>query len=107
VVYTAEWCGPCRAFESGVLPKLVAAGWRVGGGPQDHIELVDCSACLPEGVEGVPTFVLLEGEREVKRHAGPLDAWGVGEFVKGSSERPKTEPANQQGRAAPAIWRAR
>lgn len=92
VVYTARWCGPCRTFEHEVLPKLVAAGWRVGDGPRNHITLIACDGCLPPGIEALPTFVLIEHGRETDRRVGLLDEWDVGEFVKGYSERPGVEP---------------
>ena len=95
VVYTADWCGPCRVFKSNALPRLAAAGWRIGPDPHDHIALVDCQTCLPAGIDSLPTFVLLEGDVEISRACGTLDEWDIGRLVKGYSERPT-------GTAAPA-----
>jgi thiol-disulfide isomerase/thioredoxin len=93
LVYTASWCGPCRTFKAVALPRLVSVGWRVGDGPRDHISFIECDACLPAGITALPTFVLLEDGREISRHVGALDEWGVGELVKGYSERPPTPTA--------------
>lgn len=96
LVYTASWCRPrhgapsaCRRFREEVLPKLEAAGWEVGNEPTNHIQLIAVGETPPEGIESLPTFVLVEDGREVRRHVGVLDAWGVGELVKGYSERPE------------------
>lgn len=88
LVYTAPWCGPCRRFQSMVVPKLVAAGWEVGDESTDHVQLVEVGETLPAGIEALPTFVLLEDGRESRRQVGFLDAWGVGELVKGYREHP-------------------
>lgn len=92
LVYTASWCRPCRRFREEVLPKLEAAGWDVGEEPTDHVQLIAVGTDPPEGIESLPTFVLLEDGREARRHVGVLDAWGVGELVKGFSERPEAVP---------------
>ena len=81
LVYTASWCRPrhgapsaCRRFRESVLPKLEAAGWDVGNKPTNHVQLIEVGTILPDGIESLPTFVLVEDGQEVRRHVGVLDA---------------------------------
>lgn len=85
--FTASWCGPCQAMKRDVYPGLVAAGWKIGEGPSNHIEFVDVDA-HPElaakwGVATLPTFIRVSHGQEVRRLVGQADKAGIGRVFYG------------------------
>ena len=69
----APWCGPCRT----VSPLLVEMAGQYAGRMKLVKVNVDRSPAVQArfGVQGIPTFVLLEGGREIGRLVGahPLE----------------------------------
>lgn len=101
LVFTASWCAPCRRFREEIAPKLRAEDWKIGTGPNNHLQYVDVSSGLPEGIEALPTFVLIEDGRELRRRVGELDQWEIGELYKGYSEKPREKSARKSSQISP------
>ena len=82
----------------GDFEKLQSTGWRIGDGPNNHIQIVDHED-IPElmkllKVTEFPTVAcIVDGEivRSFKDGCTtPLDAWTFGWLIKGENERPKS-----------------
>ncbi|HVU87841.1 MAG TPA: hypothetical protein VHD36_11010 [Pirellulales bacterium] len=80
--------------------RLQSVGWKIGAGPENHLQIVDRSA-IPElvsqlDVKHYPTVACIDGERIVRSfQAGcttPLDMWTFGWLAKGIDERPASSP---------------
>ena len=75
--FSATWCGPCKSLANNF--KHVNMG---------DVELVsidieeDEATAIKYGIRGVPTLVLLEDDKEVKRKTGVLMADQIEEFIK-------------------------
>jgi thioredoxin 1 len=75
--FSATWCGPCKSLSNNF--KHVDLG---------DVELVsidieeDGASAIQYGIRGVPTLVLLEDDKEVKRKTGVLMADQIQEFIK-------------------------
>lgn len=41
IMFTASWCGPCQKFMKEEVPKLIAAGWKVGETKSCNIRIID------------------------------------------------------------------
>lgn len=71
VAITASWCGPCRQFKADLADDPSLAGGR-------EIRVLDVDEDRAEArryrARSLPTFVLLEDGREVRRTAGYTDA---------------------------------
>ena len=72
VDFWAKWCGPCRAM----APQFEQAAQRLAGRVQ--FAKVDTDA-EPElagrfGIRSIPTLVLMQGGREVRRASGAMSA---------------------------------
>lgn len=99
--FSAGWCGPCRSVKGDLkhpdrtpaAPCVVLqrAGWRVGPGGRDHIQIIDVDhspdLARHYGVEVLPTFVLIDAGREVRRVQGAVDQWDLAALYKGVDER--------------------
>ena len=81
----------------GDFEKLQAIGWKIGDGPENHIQIVDRES-IPELIELLkvreyPTVAcIVDGEivRSFKDGCTtPLDIWTFGWLLKGENERPK------------------
>jgi thioredoxin 1 len=76
IKFSATWCGPCKT------QKKIMEGLDLG------IELKEVDVDeQPElasqyNIRGVPTLVLIEDDKEVKRHSGILQVKQLEEFVK-------------------------
>ena len=75
--FSATWCGPCKSLSNNF--KHVDLG---------DVELVsidieeDGASAIQYGIRGVPTLVLLDDDKEVKRKTGVLMADQIEEFIK-------------------------
>lgn len=70
VMFDAPWCGYCRAFKADVLPWYSSTA--VGRVVPLHVVSSQEPAWfnLQEPIRGLPTFVLVDGGREVGRFSG-------------------------------------
>ncbi len=79
--FTAAWCPACRRNEP-TFAALAAAGWRIGSGEEGHIQTIDLDArpdlAARYGVRSVPTWVLTDAGRELRRRVGVLAPFAVG-----------------------------
>lgn len=70
LLFSAQWCGPCRPF----APRVEAAVTTLG----DHVELIKVDTeALPEvacrfGIRSVPTLVVVTDGSERARHCGAI-----------------------------------
>lgn len=83
--FTAVWCTNCRANGS-TFAALTSRGWTIGPGEENHVQTVDLDA-RPDlraryGVDAVPAWVLIDGDRELRRRYGPLDPFAVGRLFR-------------------------
>ena len=71
----APWCGPCRAM----APMFERAAQQL----EPKVRLLklnsDAAPALSSrlGISGIPTLLLMQGGREIARHAGAMDARGI------------------------------
>ena len=76
--FSASWCGPCQAL--GMTIKSVD-DWGVEFEEVDIDDNLDTAA--EYGIRSVPTLVMLEDGKEVKRKSGALNAAQLKEFING------------------------
>ena len=101
LLFTASWCGPRQAMKgdlknpertpNAACARLMKTGWKVGAQASNHIQIVDVDAS-PElseryRVESLPTLVLIENGKELRRLEGSTDAWAIGKLYKGYDDR--------------------
>ncbi len=101
---TKDGCERCQSelirlrAPGGDFEKLQSTGWRIGDGPNNHIQIVDYED-IPElmqllKVKEFPTVAcIVDGEivRSFKDGCTtPLDVWTFGWLLKGANERPKS-----------------
>lgn len=76
--FSANWCNPCRTF--GPIMEQAAQS----GIPVQKINVdTDTEAAQAFGIRNVPTVVLVEGTREVKRFSGVKPLHEVKSFYNG------------------------
>ena len=80
VKFGAEWCRPCKSMMPIVKEVAEAAAGRVSVIDVDTEESPDVTAKFR--VKGLPTFVLMEGERELNRHTGTMSKARLMDWVK-------------------------
>jgi len=80
----------------GEFEKLRSQGWKIGTGPENHLQIVDRQA-LPElvaqlNVRDFPTVACVDNGRILRSFTAgcttPLDVWTFGFLAKGVDERP-------------------
>jgi len=109
VFITAKDCDECDRVltrlrrPGGDFETMKSAGWKIGEGPENHIQIVD-RATVPDLVEKLevrdfPTVACItDGEIVRAFQSGcttPLDSWTLSWLMKGKDERPtpvKPEP---------------
>lgn len=109
VFITAKDCDECDRVltrlrrPGGDFETMKSAGWKIGEGPENHIQIVD-RAAVPDlveklGVRDFPTVACItDGEIVRAFQSGcttPLDSWTLSWLMKGKDERPtpvKPEP---------------
>jgi thioredoxin 1 len=76
IKFSATWCGPC---------KSLAGNFKYVDMKEVELKNVDIEEesdlAVQYGVRGVPTMVLLEDGKEVKRHTGVLMADKIEAFI--------------------------
>lgn len=75
--FSASWCGPCK-----MLSTTIAGIKDEIPYPVEEID-VDASTEMAQrfGIRGVPTMILLDGEKEVKRKVGAMTSAELKTFV--------------------------
>jgi thioredoxin 1 len=97
VQFHARWCGPCKQL----TPRVEAMEKEFA----DSVDVVridvdeDAEAAREAGVRSVPTLVVYRDGREVRRHAGLLDAQGLRTLFRSAFD----ESAAQE-RTGPPAW---
>ena len=76
--FSASWCGPCQAL--GMTLKS-EDDWGVDIKEIDIDEELDLAAQY--GIRGVPTLVMMEDGKEVRRKSGALSKTQLKEFING------------------------
>ena len=109
VFITAKDCDECDRVltrlrrPGGDFETMKVAGWKIGEGPENHIQIIDRAAVadLVEklGVREFPTVACISDGEIVRAFQGgcttPLDSWTLSWLMKGKDERPtpmKREP---------------
>ena len=81
----------------GVFETMQARGWKIGEGPEDHVQIIDAGE-VPDLAERLnihefPSVACVSGDEIVRSFkdgcSTPLDAWTFGWLLKGRSERPR------------------
>ena len=74
--FSASWCQPCKQL-SGVFKYVDLKDVEL-----KEVDIEENSELAQQyGIRSVPTMVLLEDDKEVKRHTGVLMADGVENFI--------------------------
>lgn len=78
--FTAEWCAPCKAMKPLIEDY-------VENNPSTEYILIDIDydfdSLTTYDVLGVPTFILLNDDEEVRRHTGAMPKQDFLEFMAG------------------------
>jgi hypothetical protein len=83
----------------GDFESMQAQGWKIGPGPENHLQLID-QAAVADLVREIdarhyPVIICISGQEIVRSFrtgcTTPLDAWTFGWLVKGVNERPQAE----------------
>jgi thiol-disulfide isomerase/thioredoxin len=82
LITAPSWCMSCKQIDEYTIPAIKKTGWKVE--KNGHVEIYDYDN-HPELVEKyeidlVPTWILLENDKEVSRYSGFLNGFGVGSF---------------------------
>lgn len=100
---TMKGCGACARElarlrrPGGDFESMQARGWKIGAGPENHIQVVDRDA-IPDvvarlNVYAYPTVACVNDGEIVRsfKHGctTPLDVWTFGWLLKGENERPQ------------------
>ena len=77
LVFTAEWCGPCKSWKQTELPELEKS-FMSGVGKDVDIRLIDIDAnrtwARAYGIQSVPTFVLVRDKKIIHRKSGGVSS---------------------------------
>jgi thioredoxin 1 len=65
VAFKAPWCGPCKTMQP-TLEAMATEGYQVFDVNTDE----DQDSAIKYGIRGVPTFIVFEDGKEVKRVSG-------------------------------------
>lgn len=77
--FGADWCRPCKTMAP-IIKEVAAATDSVAVIEIDTEESPDVTSKF--GVRGLPTLVLVEGDRELARHTGTMQKSQLMEWVK-------------------------
>lgn len=102
LMFTASWCDPCNKMKGSLKPDpnpnspplcwLMTTGWQVG--PAGHIRLIDVDE-RPDlknqyQVKHLPTLVLIQNGREVRRQSGYMTAHQIANLYNNKSKPSKS-----------------
>ncbi len=75
--FSTSWCGPCKQLSEVIKTANIEY-------PIAEIDLTDDNAPAKEyGIRGVPTLVMLDNGKEVKRKSGMMTKEQLEEWVNG------------------------
>lgn len=75
--FSASWCGPCK-----MLSMTIAGIKDQIPYPVEEIDIdEDTELAQKYGIRGVPTLVLVDGVKEIKRKVGALTAPELKQFL--------------------------
>lgn len=74
--FTAEWCGPCKKTKP-VVEDLKKEGFQFQMIDADYEQLL----VKRFEVKSIPTFILFENEKEIKRITGAQSKQSLLEFI--------------------------
>lgn len=75
--FHATWCAPCKALSSTIESVKGSIPY-----PVEEIDIdVHNDIAMRYAVRGVPTLVLVDGEKEVKRSVGNMNATQLKTFL--------------------------
>lgn len=93
IVFTAEWCNPCKRQKSNLYPSLSKSGYSIGLTPRHVVRICDVDAneefAKRFKIKSVPTWVLIVKGFEKSRLEGEITT--VKGFQKFSGLYPKRE----------------
>ena len=78
--FTAEWCQPCKAMKP-LIDEYIADHPEVEYAPID-ID-IDFDSLTTWNVMSVPTFILLDGDKELRRNTGAMPRQDFLDFMAG------------------------
>lgn len=76
IVYVgATWCGPCQQTKRDTFPPMIKSGWKIGSEVDSHVRVLDYDAddVSRYQISVVPTWILIDGGREIGRATGYMD----------------------------------
>jgi thioredoxin 1 len=76
--FTAEWCAPCKKTRP-IVEELASNGINVNFIDVD----IEKELAIKFGIQSVPTFILIEDEKEIKRMSGSKTKDQLEEFFNG------------------------
>lgn len=76
--FTADWCGPCKVMQP-VVDWARNEGYTIHDKNIGHEESAQLAATM--NVSSVPTFILINGEKEIRRRSGPMNKNELLEFI--------------------------
>ena len=90
IVYVgATWCGPCRQTKRDTFPALSKSGWKIGSEVDSHVRVLDYDVddVSRYQISVVPTWVLMDGGREISRATGYMNPVQVDRFYRTQIQR--------------------
>ena len=76
--FSASWCGPCKAL------SMTIKGIDDLGVTIKEIDIdEELDLATQYGIRGVPTMIILEDGKEVKRKSGTMNATQLKDFING------------------------
>lgn len=76
--FSASWCGPCQALS---MTLKESDDWGIEIKEIDIDDELDLAAKY--GIRSVPTMIIVEGDKEIKRMTGAQPKSKIVEFING------------------------
>lgn len=106
LLFSAEWCGPCRKFKEVEVPRMKESGWKFG--ETGHVRIVDVDQepdlASQYNVRGCPTAVALRYGVEKSRSVGAQTAESIHAMYVAAIGHRQNE-ANTQGTPYREVWK--
>lgn len=82
--FTASWCGPCKAMQP-IVDKFREKGYDIIDikldDEREDVANRNNEFATAAGVLNIPTFIIMNGNEEVKRHSGAMNSIQFEEFL--------------------------